>query len=127
MLTFNRIFVSQMNLTGKISKTKLKRQLATAVMICVSAACFATLGDGRQKTSGKQSLLTPRPTYNYKQFSLKPSYSYRGSDLLKGPVAVNSLRINTASTYQKGNTTYILPMKKKALDKVKFTPTPSRF
>jgi hypothetical protein len=127
MLTFYRIFVSQMNLTVNISKTKLKYQLITAVMVCVSAACFATLGDGRQKASGKQSLLTPRPTYNYKQFSLKSSLSYRGSDLLKGPVATNSLKINTATAYQKGNTTYILPMKKKALDKVKFTPTPSRF
>lgn len=116
-----------MNLTVKISGSKLKHQLVTAVMICVSAVCFAIVGDGRQKASGKQSLLTPRPTYNYKQFSLKPTYSYRGSDLLKAPVSGNSLKINTSSTYQKGNTTYILPMKKKVIDKVKFTPTPSRF
>ena len=128
MLTFNRIFVLQMNLTVKISKTALKYQLATAVMICVSAVCFAIVGDGRQKASGKQSLLTPRPTYNYKNFSLKSSYNYRGSNLLKTPISSNPLRINTSSSYQKGNTTYILPMKKKViLDKVKFNPAPARF
>lgn len=118
-----------MNLTVKISKTTLKYQLITAVMICVSAACFAIVGDGRQKsTSGKQSLLTPRPSYNYKNFSLKSSYNYRGSNPLKTPVTGNSLKINTSSSYQKGNTTYILPMKKKViLDKVKFNPAPARF
>lgn len=118
-----------MNPTVKISKTTLKHQLVTAVMICVSAACFAIVGDGRQKnTSGKQSLLTPRPTYNYKNFTLKSTYNYRGSNLLKTPVTGNSLKINTSGTFQKGNTTYILPMKKKPiLDKVKFNPAPPRF
>jgi hypothetical protein len=130
MLTFYRIFVSQMNLTVKISKTKLKYQLTTAVMICVSAVCFATLGDGKQKrTSGKQSLLTPRPTYNYKQFSLRSTYQYRGSDLLKAPIPSNNLlKGSSLVTYQKGNTTYILPMKKKViLDKVKFNPATPRY
>lgn len=119
-----------MNRSAKIAKTKLKHQLMTAVMICVSAACFATLGDGRQKqTSSKKSLLTHKPAYNYKTFSLNTGYNYRGSNLLSTPPAnQNMLVLNTVVTYQRGNTTYIMPLKKKVvLDKVVFNPAASRY
>jgi len=36
--------------------------------------------------------------------------------------------LNTVVTYQKGNATYVLPLKRKVLlDKVKFNPAPLRF
>ncbi len=98
-------------------------------MICVSMACFATLGDGQKKTSGKQNLLAPKPTYNYKHFSLKSSYNYRGNDLLSTPVSSGPMhKMNTVITYKKGNTTYILPLKRNVvLDKVNFNPAAKRY
>lgn len=36
--------------------------------------------------------------------------------------------LNTVVTYQKGNTTYIMPLKKKVfLEKINFNPAPKRF
>jgi hypothetical protein len=123
MLTFNRIFAKAMNRSVKISKNNLKHKLATALMICVSVACFATLGDGSKKKSTGKTLLTHKQSYNYKQFSLKSDYNYRGNNLLSTPAPTNMLVLNPVVTFQRGNTTYIMPMKKKVvLDKVKFNP-----
>ena len=118
-----------MNLTSDI----LKRKIVTAVLIMVSIAAFAALGDGDKKTmtiiEHQRSLLSARnfTTNNFKSFSLKSGYSYRGSTIFNMPAIDNNkfIMLNTVVTYQRGNSTYILPLKKKVLlDKIKFNPAP---
>ena len=104
----------------------VKRKLVTAVFITASLAAFAALGDGRRdegkKTHQKSLLSIKSATYNFKTFSLKVRFNYRGGTIFSKQQD-KYITLNTVATYQKGNTTYILPMKKKVLlDKIKFNP-----
>ena len=103
--------------------SSLKKKIVTAVFITASVAAFAALGDGKRDESKKsqKTLLSQRNSYNFKTFSLKPRFSYRGGTIFSKQEKY--ITLNTVATYQKGNTTYILPMKKKVLlDKIKFNP-----
>ena len=104
--------------------SSLKKKIVTAVFITASVAAFAALGDGKNE-GGKKSqktLLSKPNTYNFKTFSLKTRFNYRGGTILSNRQD-KYITLNTVATYQKGNTTYILPMKKKVLlDKIKFNP-----
>ena len=109
-----------MNLTATF-KHLLKRKIATVVLITASMAAFATLGDDSGK---KAKSVAPNSSKN---FSLRPTYSYRGNNLLTTRSS-RFIVLNTNVTYQKGNATYIVPLKKKVLlDKVKFNSTQSKF
>ena len=112
-----------MNLITVIKRNFSKKRIVTAVFITASVAAFATLGDGGYKRTPnpKQSLLAFKPNYDYKNFSLKSTYNYRGNTVfsLNKPSA-KYVMMNTVVTYQKGNATYTLPLKKKVLlNKVK--------
>jgi hypothetical protein len=127
MLKLNHIFAPSMLPTVDILKNILKRKLVTALLVTASVASFATLGDGGGKknttTYSKSLLSTKSYNYNYKTFSLKSGYNYRGSSPLSLHDENKYIMLNTVITYQKGNSTYILPMKKKVLlDKIKFNP-----
>jgi hypothetical protein len=100
----------------------LGRKLAIFLLMGVSAvASFATLGEGNKK-SGRtttSSLLSSKTT-KPGTFSLKSGYTYRGNQVINSQVAKRYINLNTTVTYQKGNTTYIVPLKKKvALNNVK--------
>lgn len=126
MLKFIAIFALQM----KFSASIIARKLATVLLVSVSVAAFATLGDGSKKTTptNPKALLSKRPAYNFKSFSLKTGYNYRGANLLTLRADNKYVPLNNLVTYQKGNSTYILPLKKKlVLDKIKFTPLAPRF
>jgi hypothetical protein len=127
MLKFSFTFVVAMNLNADIMTHFLKRKLATTLLIGVSIAAFATLGEGGKKsaTLKDRGLLTLRSApHNYKNFSLKSGYNFRTNSLLNNETSEKVIMLNTVMTYQKGNTTYILPLKKKLLlGKVTFTPT----
>lgn len=103
----------------------LVRKLATALLISVSLAAFATLGDGGKRSTSvkEQNLLTLRTApLNYKNFSLKSGYRF-GNSFLTPAAPEKVIVLNTVMTYQKGNTTYIVPLKKKLLlGKVTFQP-----
>jgi ABC-type oligopeptide transport system substrate-binding subunit len=103
----------------------LRRKLATAVCVTASLAAFATLGDGGKHASNK-SLLTIKSPVNYHNFTLKSGYNYRGNNIL---TQNRSITLNTVVTYQKGNATYILPLKKKIFldSKVKINPSSAPF
>ncbi|MBN8674159.1 MAG: hypothetical protein J0L56_08495 [Chitinophagales bacterium] len=90
------------------------RTLAVIALISLTTvAAFATLGDGRVKKSKPgQSLLTNKTKTT--SFSLRSGYSFRGSQVINTQ-AQNFVSLNTVLTYQKGNTTYIVPLKKKVL------------
>ena len=113
-----------MKRTTSIFKKALKFKLVTAVLVTASVAAFATLGDGVNKapSSKNQKLLSYKPTSTSKAFSLKSGYNYRGNYLLTVS-GKKYIQLNTVVTVNKGNTTYILPMKRKLLlDKVTFNP-----
>lgn len=101
-----------------------KRKIVTAVFVTASLVTFAALGDGKKddnRRSPHKSLLSNNNSYNFKTFSLKSRYNYRGSNIISS--SDKYITLNTIATYQKGNTTYILPMKKKILlEKIKFNP-----
>ena len=113
-----------MNLTVKI-KRFLKRKLATTVLVSASVAAFATLGDGGNK-KGSSLLNNSVKTTTVKSFSLKTSYNYRGSHLFSSNEP-KYISLNTTVTYQKGNVTYIVPLKKKVLiERIRFNPATAK-
>ncbi|MDZ4796460.1 MAG: hypothetical protein SGI83_19490 [Bacteroidota bacterium] len=97
------------------------KKLAVTLLVAFSAiASFATLGDGKKKSdSPKSSLLSSKSTTTA-SFSLRSGYTYRGNQVINTKNQTSYISLNTTVTYQKGNTTYIVPLKKKvALSKVK--------
>jgi hypothetical protein len=109
-----------MNLTASIFKRLLKRKIATAVFISVSLAAFATLGDGGKKFGKNNSLPF---TLCSKNFTLRSGYNYKSNNLLTSTEPKQFILLNTVATFQKGNATYVLPLKKKLLlEKIKFNP-----
>lgn len=91
------------------------------MLIALSAAAsFATLGDGKKKSDlPKNSLLSSR-TVKPGSFSLRSGYTYRGTQVINQQTQKKYISLNNTVTYQKGNTTYIVPLKKKVvLSKVK--------
>lgn len=110
-----------MNLTSQTAKRLFKRKIATAALITASMGAFATLGDGgrrlRKNTGG---VLMP---YTAKNFSLRSNYNYKSNILFGSADKKNFIMLNQMITYQKGNSTFILPLKKLPLmGKIKFNP-----
>lgn len=92
------------------------RNLATILLLAVPAVgAFATLGDGKKKTnSSKNSLLSYKTSVKHGSFSLRSGYTYRGNEVIN-TTEKKYIRLNTTVTLQKGNTTYIVPLKKKVI------------
>jgi hypothetical protein len=87
------------------------RKTATLAFIAAfSFAAFATLGDGKSKGK-KSSLLNNRTSVVRGKFSLKSGYQYRGSQIINQQKTNSSITLNSVITYQKGNTTVIVPIK----------------
>jgi len=100
----------------KIALKFLSRKLAVLLVIAVSGiASFATLGDGKKKTTGSSSSLLSSRTVRPGYFSLRSGYTYRGTQVMSQQSQTRYISLNTTVTYQRGNTTYIVPLKKKVL------------
>lgn len=115
-----------MNRPSEILKQVLSKKLATLVLLTASVAAFATLGDGGKKGKKQtQSVLLP---YSAKNFSLRSNYNYRSNHLFNAPAKKEFIMLNPMITYQKGNSVYVLPLKKAPLmGKIKFNPAPQKF
>ncbi len=89
----------------------ISRKVATFLLIAVSTVtAFATLGDSKAK--GKRvSLINNKSVVTPGRFSLKSGYQYRGSQIINQQRENNTFTLNSLVTYQKGNMTYIVPMK----------------
>ena len=92
----------------------LRRKTALVVLLTGSAvysfAIKPILGDDHGKNSNRflnNQSATPS------RFSLKSTSSYRGSQIMSNNKPQAYINLNTVVTYQKGNTTYIVPLKKK--------------
>lgn len=108
-----------MNSYRTILKKMLTRKLTTLFLVGLSVAAFATLGDGKSKK--KSSLLSSKTTITPGKFTLKSGYQYRGSQIISQKKDNNSFTRNSLVTYQKGNMTYILPVKTIIPEKIKLT------
>jgi hypothetical protein len=89
----------------------LTKKTAAFILITVTAiAAFASLGDGKSKGK-KASLLNNNSSFIPGKFSLKSGYQYRGSQVINQQKTNNVLNLNSLVTYQRGNMTFILPIK----------------
>ncbi|MBL7742395.1 MAG: hypothetical protein JNN00_02870 [Chitinophagaceae bacterium] len=95
------------------------------MMLGVTVVAFATLGDGKSKNtkSAKKSLLSNKTLTKPGSFSLQSGYSFRGSQVINTQNSTY-INLNTMASYQKGHTTYIVPLKKKVIlnNKIVFNP-----
>ena len=94
----------------------LSRNLPILILLTVSAiGAFATLGDGKKKRNLPKKSLLSNKTFTAGYFSLKSGYTYRGNQIINAETEKRYIRLNTIVTMQKGNTTYIVPLKKKVI------------
>ena len=98
----------------------LTRKATTLLLIGLSVAAFATLGDGKSRGK-KASLLNSKPTITPGRFTLKSGYQYRGSQIINQQNDKNSFTRNSLVTYQKGHMTYILPVRTVISQKIKIS------
>lgn len=96
-----------------ISDRLPKKALTSFVMLSLAVFAFGSMGGGgnKSKKSVKGTDFTPVRTIN--GFTLKAGPSYRGSMTFGQEKVNNVISFNSVVTYQKGNTTYILPYKYK--------------
>ena len=115
-----------MNLNSTITKTFLKKKIATVLFVTVSFVAFATLGDDSGK-KGKKAYSSELLPYNAKNFSLRSNYAYKSNNLFSEPEKKNFIMLNPIVTYQKGNSSFVLPLKKMPFSgKIRFTSTPQK-
>lgn len=92
------------------------KKLAVMLLLAVSAiGAYATLGDGKTKRELPKKSLLSNKTVKPGSFSLKSGYTYRGNQVLNTEPETKYVRLNTTVTMQRGNTTYIVPLKKKVI------------
>jgi hypothetical protein len=103
----------------------LGKKLAVFFLLASTAvASFAITGDGKgKKPTSRKSLLKSSSTVTPGFFTLRSGYQFRGSQVF-GKKEDRFINLNTLVTYQKGHTSYIMPLKKKVLlnNKVVFNP-----
>lgn len=101
------------------------RKLGISLLLAaVGFAAFATLGDGKSKKEKPSSLLSLKGASKPGAFSLRSNYSFRGNQVINAKES-KYINLNTVVTYQQGNTTFILPMKKKVAMNGKLTFNPN--
>jgi hypothetical protein len=93
------------------------RKLTIILLLVISAAAYATLGDGKSKSAvPRSSILSNRTTVKPGSFSLRSGYTYRGNLVInKNSGEKRYIQLNTVVTVQKGNISYTIPLKKKAI------------
>lgn len=87
----------------------LKKSLICATMLGVVAIALASSGGGKKKSS--TSALGLIPVKANGTFTLKSKPNYSGSHVLSTMNLRNSTVYRSIITYQKGNTTFIVPSK----------------
>ena len=114
--SFCLYFCKQMNhpkLT--IMRSAVKKLVVFCVIAGTAVASFATLGDGNKNPGHSKTALLSSKTFRSSSFSLRSGYTYRGNQVISPEVKKSYINLNTTVTYQKGNTTFIVPLKKKVL------------
>ena len=91
-----------------------KKLLAMTLLLSMVSEAWADRGAGRRtRTNTVLNIATPSTIKNSIAFNIKSGLNYKGS-LINTRQTVGSSIMNTSLvTYQKGNTTYIVPYKNK--------------
>src|SRR5215470_13071823 len=94
---------------------KIARRSTAVFLLAASAiSAFAILGDkGKTPKTNRSFLSNQNINVNTTSFSLKSNYNFRGSQIISPATTSEYINLNTVVTYQKGNTTYVVPLKKK--------------
>ena len=94
--------------------TFIKKLFTIALLTGIVSVAFADRGSGKKNKN--RVLLNISNTASLKNtisFNLKTGLSYKGSLLSNHQTVGSSIMNNSIVTYQKGNTTYIIPYKHK--------------
>jgi hypothetical protein len=91
----------------------VRKAVISFILVGIGAFAIASMGGGGNKSKDKvvKPEFTPIRTTN--GFTLKAGPSYRGSLSFGQEKTKNQTAYNSIVTYQKGNTTYVLPVKYK--------------
>ena len=94
----------------------LRRKTVLVVLLggtaVYSFAIKPILGEDKGKKTSS-SLLQNNQSSVPSRFTLKTNYNYRGRQIMNNNNTQPYISLNTVVTYQKGKTTYIVPLKKK--------------
>jgi hypothetical protein len=93
-----------------------KKWIAIMALSFLTIGAFATLGEGNKRSSSPGNglgLLSSRSLVKPGSFSLRSGYDFRGAKVINTEKKYFSL--TTTINVQKGNTTYVLPLKKNVL------------
>lgn len=100
---------------SNISLTMCFKPLALALLMLITVGAFATLGDGKKKSSVAAKKLLSSQTQKFDgSFSLRSGYNFRGNTILE-PDQKIVIRINTNVLVGKGNNSFTVPIKGKAI------------
>lgn len=93
---------------------KIARRVAVVFLLAAyTVSAFAVLGDKGKNSKTRSYLSNDNFSITPGSFSLKSNYNFRGSQIMNTETPEQYINLNTVITYQKGNATYIVPLKKK--------------
>jgi len=94
---------------------RIARRVTVGFMLAAyTLSAFAILGDKGKNTRSRASLLSNNNiSVMPGSFSLRSGYNFRGSQIINTTKSGEYINLNTVLTYQRGNATYIVPLKKK--------------
>ena len=96
-----------------ISFSFAKKAFISLLLVGFGAFAIASMGGGGSKTKEKTVKPEFTPIRTTSGFSLKAGPVYHGSTIFGQEKINNLVSLNSIVTYQKGNTTYIIPCKYK--------------
>ena len=106
------IFVPVLRFPKISFRNSLQRVLVCTVLIGLAVLTFASMGGGKKsKTTAVKNDFVPIRTTN--GFTLKSGPLYKGSSIISQEKNKNTIVMNSLMTYQKGNTTFIMPYQQK--------------
>lgn len=90
------------------------RPIAVVALLLATLGAFATLGDGKKKSSVSTKKLLSSRTQNFNgSFSLRSGYNFRGNTVLQSEQKI--IRINTNISLGKGNNSFTIPLRRQAI------------
>jgi hypothetical protein len=98
---------------NKPSSKNMRKMTISAILLGLTIFTFASIGGDKNKAKGNSLQAGFTPIRTSQGFTLKESLTYRGSVILRQEKTSNFISYSSLVTYQKGNTTYILPNKYK--------------
>lgn len=94
----------------------IKKAAIILALVSATTVVFADRGTGRKSNKVRTNLNITPASASLKSTimsNLKNGLSYKGSFLTSRNVSSSAITTNTLMTYQKGNTTYLIPYKSK--------------